>query len=367
MTRPLFVTHAPGDADRIYIVEKPGRIKVLKGGVVSVFLDITARVGGSGSLNSEQGLFALAFHPDFANNSFFYVNYTNNGGDTRVSRFTANDADNGDSGSEFVILSISQPQSNHNGGWLAFGPNDGFLYIATGDASRNASMFEHLSQQSDLFEEVYGGPVQWEELPNARASRIADYRDGGDVTILPADVEKNFDKITNSVRRILQKGAFPVIVGGDHSITFPAVKAFDRYNPLDVVHFDAHLDFTHELQGTFYSHGCPIRRCYELPFVRHIASIGIRTAAKIVYDEAVEKGVKVITTAQVRQQGPRQVIEGLQASGDIYVTFDVDVMDPVQIPGTGTPVVGGLTYHEMREALTALASKGRIVGFDVVE
>ncbi|MCH9034534.1 MAG: PQQ-dependent sugar dehydrogenase, partial [Planctomycetes bacterium] len=133
LTRPLFVTHAPGDADRIYIVEKPGRIKVLKGGVVSVFLDITARVGGSGSLNSEQGLFALAFHPDFANNSFFYVNYTNNGGDTRVSRFTANDADNGDSGSEFVILSISQPQSNHNGGWLAFGPNDGFLYIATGD------------------------------------------------------------------------------------------------------------------------------------------------------------------------------------------------------------------------------------------
>jgi agmatinase len=148
--------------------------------------------------------------------------------------------------------------------------------------------------------------------------------DCGDVTILPADVEKNFDKIANSVRRILQKGAFPVIVGGDHSITFPAVKAFDRYNPLDVVHFDAHMDFTHELQGTFYSHGCPIRRCYELPFVRNIASIGIRTAAKKVYDEAVERGVKVITTDQVRQQGPRHVIEGLQPSGDIYVTFDVD-------------------------------------------
>ena len=105
LTRPLFVTHSPGDADRIYIVEKPGTIKVmdLGTGVVSVFLDITARVGGSGSLNGEQGLFALAFHPDFANNSFFYVDYTNNSGDTRVSRFTANDADNADSGSEFVI------------------------------------------------------------------------------------------------------------------------------------------------------------------------------------------------------------------------------------------------------------------------
>ena len=132
---PLFVTHAPGDANRIYIVEKPGRIKVLDlgTGVVSVFLDITARVGGNGSLYSEQGLLGLAFHPNFATHRFFYVNYTNNSGDTRVSRFEALDSDNGDSGSEFVISSISQPQANHNGGWLAFGPNDGYLYIATGD------------------------------------------------------------------------------------------------------------------------------------------------------------------------------------------------------------------------------------------
>ncbi len=78
LDRPLFVTHAPGDADRIYIVEKPGTIKVmdLGTGVVSVFLDITARVGTSGTLNTEQGLLGLAFHPDFATNSFFYFNYT---------------------------------------------------------------------------------------------------------------------------------------------------------------------------------------------------------------------------------------------------------------------------------------------------
>lgn len=133
LSRPVYVTHAPGDSDRIFIVEQPGRIKVLTLGEAAptVFLDIDSRIGGGA--NDERGLLGLAFHPDYAQNGFFYVNYTNNSSNTVIARYSVSgDPDLGDVNSESILLTIAQPQSNHNGGWIDFGP-DGFLYIATGD------------------------------------------------------------------------------------------------------------------------------------------------------------------------------------------------------------------------------------------
>ena len=132
--------------------------------------------------------------------------------------------------------------------------------------------------------------------------------DCGNVTIIPADLENNFAKITHAVRKIIDRGSFPVIIGGDHSITFPAVRGFDSYKDLDVVHFDAHIDFSHELQGTFYHHGCPIRRCFDLPNVRNITSLGIRMARPDVYEDAIAKGVKIITTDEMRAMGSEAAI-----------------------------------------------------------
>ena len=139
LVRPIYVTHAPGDSGRIFIVEKRGVIKTLDlaSGAVATFMNIDPRVSGGGSNNSEQGLLGLAFHPDYATNGFFYVYYTAIGGDVQISRFSAlgapATATAGDDTSEFPMLSIPQPQGNHNGGWIDFGPNDGYLYIATGD------------------------------------------------------------------------------------------------------------------------------------------------------------------------------------------------------------------------------------------
>ena len=136
---PVYVTHAPGDIERLFIVEKAGVIKVLDfaSGAVTVFMDINARVGGGTSTNSEQGLLGLAFHPNYQSNGFFYVDYTDTGGDTVVSRFSVlgdpATSNTGDPNSEFPLLGINQPQANHNGGWIDFGPADGYLYIATGD------------------------------------------------------------------------------------------------------------------------------------------------------------------------------------------------------------------------------------------
>jgi len=121
------------------LIEKRGRVRVIQDGVLlgTPFLDIDSIVGGGTSTNDERGLLGIAFHPDFLNNGFFYLDYTNNANNTTIARYqvsgdpATNNVANPASGS--VLLTISQPFSNHNGGWIAFGPNDGYLYIAMGD------------------------------------------------------------------------------------------------------------------------------------------------------------------------------------------------------------------------------------------
>ncbi|MCH8344209.1 MAG: PQQ-dependent sugar dehydrogenase [Planctomycetes bacterium] len=139
LNRPVFATHAPSDFSRLFIVEQRGVIKILDLATETVlatpFLDIDALVAGPVNSFDERGLLGLAFHPDYQTNGFFYVNYTRNvGSDTVVARYTVSaNPDIADLGSGVTILTIGQPFTNHNGGWMGFGPNDGFLYIATGD------------------------------------------------------------------------------------------------------------------------------------------------------------------------------------------------------------------------------------------
>ena len=128
--RPLDLQSAPGDPERLYIVEQGGRVQVVLAGQVppTPFLDISDRIRDGG----ERGLLGLAFHPSFASNRLLYVNYTNPSGDTHIAEFRATSADQADPSTERVLLVVPQPFSNHNGGSVAFG-NDGLLYVALGD------------------------------------------------------------------------------------------------------------------------------------------------------------------------------------------------------------------------------------------
>ncbi|WP_204345461.1 PQQ-dependent sugar dehydrogenase [Psychroserpens algicola] len=131
LNNPVSIKHA--DDDRLFVVERAGLIKIINAdGTVNAtpFLDIDDLVT---DLGGEQGLLALAFHPGYATNGFFYVNYIDNNGDTVISRYTRSSANTADINSEVVLLNIPQPFSNHNGGDMHFGPNDGYLYISTGD------------------------------------------------------------------------------------------------------------------------------------------------------------------------------------------------------------------------------------------
>lgn len=137
---PTFAVAPKGDMCRLFVTEKRGVIKVLKiagsgsPSLIGTFLDIDSLVGGSTTVGGEQGLLGLAFHPDYRTNGYFFVNYTNNSGHTVIARYrvSAGDPNVADPSSALILMTITQPQPNHNGGWMDFGP-DGYLYIATGD------------------------------------------------------------------------------------------------------------------------------------------------------------------------------------------------------------------------------------------
>jgi glucose/arabinose dehydrogenase len=144
---PLYLTAPAGD-ERLFIVEKGGRIRIVENGTLrpDPFLDISSLVSGG----SEQGLLGLAFHPDYASNGRFFVDYTDRNGNTRIARYHVGaDANHADRSSARILLTVEQPYSNHNGGQLAFGP-DGYLYIGMGDGGSGGDPQGNGQDPSDL-------------------------------------------------------------------------------------------------------------------------------------------------------------------------------------------------------------------------
>jgi len=193
--------------------------------------------------------------------------------------------------------------------------------------------------------------------------------DCGDVDVAYYDIERNMRLITQSVAAILDRNALPVILGGDHSVTFPIVSAFERFGPVDIVHIDAHLDWIDHVDGIKFANGSPFRRISELPFVRHMTHLGIRClrSREGDYNDATKFGAQIFTRQMIRDMGAKAVVEQMPKMNNIYVSIDIDGLCPSIAPGTGSPTVDGLLYHEVRALLQGVATKGRVVGFDVVE
>jgi agmatinase len=206
---------------------------------------------------------------------------------------------------------------------------------------------------------------------NDKKRKLATTRivDCGDVDVAYYDIERNMRLITQGASAILERNALPVMLGGDHSVTYPLVRAFERFAPLDIVHFDAHLDWIDHVEGIKFANGSPFRRISELPFVRNMTHLGIRDlrSREGDYSDAIKFGAQIFTRQAIRERGPKAIVEAMPQMNNIYVSIDIDGLDPSIAPGTGSPTVDGLLYHEVRELLQRIATKGRVVGFDVVE
>src|SRR6266446_2385265 len=190
--------------------------------------------------------------------------------------------------------------------------------------------------------------------------------DVGDVIVYPTVPAETGEKVTTAVRKILAKKTFPIILGGDHSITFPVIRAFDV--PLTVVHIDAHLDTWNGAKGNL-DHASWVLRVAKLPTVKHITQLGMRGIAndQEAIGNAKALGTKIVTSEEIHRRGVSAALEAIPQSENIYVTFDVDSMDPTLAPGTGTLEPGGLTFAEIDELMLGIPKKGKLVGVDIVE
>ncbi len=186
---------------------------------------------------------------------------------------------------------------------------------------------------------------------------------------LPVEPEKALAAISKEAAPYLEKGLFPVLLGGEHTVSLALIKLLlSRYPDLCVLQVDAHTDLRDTYQDCPLSHACVMRRALEAG-ISALFPVGIRALSR---EEALfieEKGLKVYWAKEVRK-APRKVAEDILArlnNRPLYVTLDLDGLDPSEVPGVGTPEPGGLYWYELLEILWLIAQKARVVGFDVVE
>jgi agmatinase len=198
--------------------------------------------------------------------------------------------------------------------------------------------------------------------------------DAGDVACNPFDIQQAVLEIEERARELLRAARHVVTIGGDHTISLPLLRAVrDQFGPVALVHFDAHLDTWDTYFGQPYTHGTPFRRATEEGLLVLDRSIHVGTRgplyAKGDLAEDRDLGFRVVTTMDVARLGVDGVAERIRSrigEGPVYVSVDVDVMDPAHAPGTGTPELGGMTSRELLWILRAMDGLP-IVGADVVE
>ncbi|MEX2203432.1 MAG: agmatinase [Actinomycetota bacterium] len=203
--------------------------------------------------------------------------------------------------------------------------------------------------------------------------------DAGDAPIVPARLERGLRVIHEMVYRVASAGPIPVVLGGDHSITYPSAAAVARHvwpRKMGIVHFDAHADTGADQWGSLVGHGTPMRRLVEEGWVdgRNFIQVGLRGywPERETFEWMREQGFRWHTMAEIEERGAEAVIadavdEALDGPDCIYLSVDIDVVDPGMAPGTGTPEPGGILARELLRAVRDVVGRVDLVGMDVVE
>ena len=216
------------------------------------------------------------------------------------------------------------------------------------------------------------GPHLEAKLDALAELRVVDF---GDAAVVPADPGRTHAQIERTVRQAVAAGTIPVVLGGDHSITEANVRAVAaQYGPVGLVHFDTHTDTGTEVFGVEHSHGTPMYRLVRDGHVdaRRYVQIGLRGywPGEAEFSWQREHGITAYFMHDVRDLGIREVVERAVAAigdGPVFLTVDVDVLDPAFAPGTGTPEPGGMSSTDLLWACREIACRLELVGVDVVE
>lgn len=217
--------------------------------------------------------------------------------------------------------------------------------------------------------------IQLETAPYANLKVV----DAGDAPIVPTRFERGLRVIHEKVFRVAEAGAIPIVLGGDHSITYPSAAAVARHvwpRKVGIVHFDAHADTGADQWGNLYGHGEPMRRLIEEGWVAgpNFVQVGLRGywPEKETFDWMREQGLRWHTMVELEERGAEAVIadaigEALDGPDCIYLSVDIDVVDPGMAPATGTPESGGMLARELLRAVRQIVGAVDLVGMDLVE
>jgi agmatinase len=172
---------------------------------------------------------------------------------------------------------------------------------------------------------------------------------------------ENFLSIESEISTLLARGALPLVLGGDHSISYPVLRAVHRcHGPVNILHFDAHPDLYHDFEGNPYSHASPFARIMEKGFARRLVQIGIRTLNAQLRDQVERFGVE---THEIKDVNCSDI--AVDFDGPVYVSCDIDVLDPAHAPGVSHHEPGGLSVRDVIAVIQRLS--GRVIGADIVE
>lgn len=194
--------------------------------------------------------------------------------------------------------------------------------------------------------------------------------DCGDIPGNATDLQEHYRQAEAAVRCMLKAGALPIILGGDHGIPIPVMRAYDEIGDITLIHVDAHIDWRDNINGAKEGYSSTIRRASEMEHIGEIYQIGMRSVGSARPEEvtaAYEYGAKIFTDIQLKRNGIEAILEMIPDNGKYYITIDADGLDPAIAPAVAGPAPGGLSYHDIRTLIQSLVKKGKVVGMDIVE
>lgn len=192
------------------------------------------------------------------------------------------------------------------------------------------------------------------------------FHDYGDLDVIDDAPDNMVKKVNKFASELLLKNKFPIAIGGEHSITPGIVSAFPK--DIAVVSLDAHMDFRQQYENESNNHACAVRRIADHIDIKNITVLGVRSTEKEEFEEAKEKNLFFIDSYKIKEKGIKNAIEQTKkylGNKKIYLTLDIDVLDPAYAPGTSTPEPFGITSFDVLECIKAFSPQ--LVGFDVVE